>query len=101
MSTEDYFLWPEGIESPWAVGFRLYSHNSSTRINIIADKHKAFVHEHWKEPVLKQGMDAHTEISSFTNAWSSFPQYIWSTTVARLQRFFGTSTIESVFFVVR
>ena len=40
---EGKFSWPENIESPWALGFRLQYRYSLTHINMIEDKHKALI----------------------------------------------------------
>ena len=71
---------------------------------MIADEHKALIQAYQKEPILKQGMDALTKKSSFTDGRSllgaRFPTLVeYCGIVATV--FLGTSTVEIVFSILR
>jgi hypothetical protein len=85
-------------------GYQLQHRYSSGQIDLAADEHKALIHAHRHEPVLKQGIDALTGKSSFVEGWSllgaCFPNLIdYCGIVVTL--FLGTSTLESDFSVLR
>jgi hypothetical protein len=71
---------------------------------LVTNKHKALIQAYQHELVLKQGIDALIEKSSFAEGWSlfrtHFPNLIdYYGTVMTL--FFKTSIVESDFFVLR
>ncbi|KAH9574029.1 hypothetical protein CY35_01G033500 [Sphagnum magellanicum] len=84
--------------------FRLDHCYSSTQIKLIADEHKALIHAHRCEPVLKDGIDSLSNSSSFKDGWSllgaQFPNLMeYCGVIATL--FPGTSTVESDFSILR
>ncbi len=84
--------------------FRLDHCYSSTQIDLVADEHKALIHAHRCEPVLKDGIDSLSSSSSFKDGWSLlgawFPNLMeYCGVVATL--FPGTSTVESNFSIMR
>ncbi|CAM6010567.1 unnamed protein product [Sphagnum balticum] len=84
--------------------FRLEHCYSSTQIDFIADEHKALIHAHRCEPVLKGDINSLSSNSSFKNGWSllraRFPNLMeYCGVVATL--FPGTNTIESNFSILR
>jgi hypothetical protein len=50
--------------------FRLDHCYSSSQIDLIADEHKALIHAHRCEPVLKDDIDSLSNSSSFKDGWS-------------------------------
>jgi hypothetical protein len=50
--------------------FRLDHCYSSTQIELIVDEHKALIHAHRCEPVLKDNIDSLSNSSSFKDGWS-------------------------------
>ncbi|KAH9562545.1 hypothetical protein CY35_05G077800 [Sphagnum magellanicum] len=73
-------------------------------IDLITDEHKALIHAHRCEPMLKDGIDSLSSNSSFKDGWSllgaQFPSLLeYCGVVATL--FPGTSTIESDFSILR
>jgi hypothetical protein len=83
--------------------FRLEHCYSSTQIDLIADEHKALIHAHRCEPVLKDDIDSFSSSSSFKDGWSLLgAQFMnlmeYCGVIAML--FLGTSTIESDFLII-
>jgi hypothetical protein len=83
--------------------FQLDHCYSSTQIDLIADEHKALIHAHRCEPVLKDGIDSLSSSSSFKDGWSLLGARFlnlmeYCGVVATL--FLGTSTIESDFSIM-
>jgi len=84
--------------------FRLDHCYSSTQIDLVTDEHKALIHAHRCEPVLKDGIDSLSSSSSFKDGWSllgaRFPNLMeYCGVVATL--FPGTSIVESDFSIMR
>jgi hypothetical protein len=84
--------------------FRLDHCYSSTQIDLVADEHKALIHAHRCEPVLKDGIDSLSSSSSFKDGWSllgaRFPNLMEYCGVVETL-FPGTSTVESDFSMMR
>ncbi len=77
---------------------------SSTQIDLVADEHKALIHAHRCELVLKDDIDSLSSSSSFKDGWSllgvRFPNLMeYCGVVATL--FPGTNTVKSDFFIMR
>jgi hypothetical protein len=77
---------------------------SSTQIDLIADEHKALIHAHRCEPVLKDDIDSLSSNSSFKDGW-----YLLGARFLNLMEycgivatlFPGTSSVESDFSIMR
>ncbi|CAK9258458.1 unnamed protein product [Sphagnum jensenii] len=83
--------------------FRLDHCYSSTQIDLVADEHKALIHAHRCEPMLKDVIDSLSSSSSFKDGWSllgaRFPNLMeYCGVVATL--FPGTSIVESNFSIM-
>jgi hypothetical protein len=77
---------------------------SSAHIDLITDEHKALIHAHKCEPVLKDGINSLSNSLSFKDGWSlfgaRFPNLMEYCGVVAM--FFpGTSIVESDFFIMR
>jgi hypothetical protein len=77
---------------------------SSAQIDFIADEHKALIHVHRCEPVLKDDIDSLSSSSSFKDGWSLLGvQFLnlmeYCGVIATL--FPGTNTVESDFSILR
>jgi hypothetical protein len=84
--------------------FQLEHCYSLAQIDLIVDEHKALIHAHICEPMLKDDIDSLSNSSSFKDGWSllgaRFPNLMeYCDVVATL--FPGTSTIESNFLILR
>jgi hypothetical protein len=84
--------------------FRLEHCYSSVQIDLIADKHKALIHAHRCEPVLKDDINSLPSSSSFKDGWSllgaRFPNLMeYCGVVAML--FPRTNTVKSNFSILR
>ncbi len=84
--------------------FRLEHCYSSAQIDLIADEHKALIHAHRCEPMLKDDIALFSNSSSFKDGWfllgARFPNLMeYCGVVATL--FAGTSIVESDFSILR
>jgi hypothetical protein len=84
--------------------FRLEHCYSSAHIDLIANEHKALIHAHRHELVLKDGINSLSNSSSFNDGWSllgaRFPNLMEYCGVVAMF-FLGTSTVESDFSILR
>jgi hypothetical protein len=77
---------------------------SSAQIDLIVDEHKALIHAHRCEPVLKDGIDSLSNNSSFKDGWS-----LLGVRFLNLMEYCGvivtffprTNTVESDFSILR
>jgi len=92
------------IRKIWQHAFRLDHCYSSTQIDLVADEHKALIHAHRCEPVLKDDIDSLSSSSSFKDGWSLLGARFlnlmeYCGVIATL--FPGTSTVEFDFSIMR
>jgi len=83
--------------------FRLEHCYSSAQIDLIVDEHKALIHAHKYEPMLKDDINSLSNSSSFKDGWSllgaRFPNLMEYCGVVAM--FFPrTTTVESDFFIM-
>ncbi|CAM6063772.1 unnamed protein product [Sphagnum tenellum] len=83
--------------------FRLEHCYSSAQIDLIADEHKALIHAHICEPMLKDDIDSFSSNSSFKDGWFllgvRFPNLMeYCGVIATL--FPGTSIVEFDFLIM-